>query len=293
MAVLKRYIHKEGGFKVAIVDTTQIGRDVFSGIRPSPIALQLLTQAMTGALLLSADLKRDGTLLYRFKGDGPGGHLTVEANTMGHVRGCMGDNFLDFDLQEGVDLFQIAMGSGNLSAKRKMEPDANIYSSVVEMVPGGIALNYANYLLQSEQVASAVQIGVALNPECGVQGAGGILIQAMPGANENLLFILEQRLQEMKPLGNLFSEPDGHEQALAWLMDDMDVKPLKETGVKYFCNCTQQRMLQVLSTLPISDLEDMRKDNEALSINCSFCSKSYQVPPQELDVLIDMKTNPA
>ncbi len=293
MAYLKRYIHKDGQFKVTIVETTQIGRDVFRGLHPSPIALQLMTQAMTGALLLSANLKDEGVLLFRFAGDGPVGHVTVEANTLGHVRGCVGHNAIDFELDRGVDLFQTAAGTGNLTCKRKLEPGGRVYSSMVELVPGGIALNYANYLLQSEQVHSAIQIGAALDPSCGVKGAGGILIQAMPGANDNLLFILEQRLQEMKTLGEQFSEPDGHDRIRDWLFDDIGVNQVKETEVAYFCSCTQQRMLQVISTLPITDLKDLRKDNKVVTINCSFCAKGYQVPPDELDIILDMKENPA
>lgn len=288
---LKRYIHEEGMFKIAVIDSTGIGQDMYRTVQPPPVGLQLVTQAMTGALLLSSNLKNDGVLSFRFGGDGPMSSITVEADTLGRTRGTAGNiDVVDVDPNA---LFASAIGAGQLSVKRKMEPSGKIFSSVVDLIPGEIALNFANYLLQSEQVSSAIQLGVRLDEKVGVKGAGGVLIQAMPGANENVLFILEQRLQEMASLGDLFAEKDGHEKVVAWLADDMKVRELKQSEVRYHCGCNRQRMLQILATLPMNDLQDLGKEKDGLKLNCSFCGKQYQVMQEDLNVIIEMKQNPA
>ena len=290
---MKRYIHEDGQFKVVIIDATEMGREYFKKVEVSPIGLQLITQAMCGAMLVTAEMKSRGTQMFRFSGDGPLDSLTVEANTDGQVRGALGHPMIEFQRQTGTGLFQQAMGAGNLSVRRKTEASGKIFSSVVPLVDGEIAFNFAHYLLKSVQVPSAIQLGAGLDADLGVKGAGGVLIQAMPGADENLLFILENRLTEMKPLSEIFSEPNPHDFIINWLCDDIVVKELKTTTVGYHCGCDRQRMLQMMATLPIDDLKDLVSKRESLDVKCSFCNKNFAIAPEDLDVLIEMKENPA
>ncbi len=285
-SVLRRYIHEEGQFKAMVAETTGAGRAVFQRLSPSPIALQLLTQAMTGAVLMSANLKDEGTLMVRFDGDGPMETITAEANTLGHVRGAAGHPQLDFSPNPKLGLFQQAVGSGRLSVKRKTKPTDKVFTSVVPLVAGEMALNFANYLLKSEQVPSAIQLGAGLDAELGIGGAGGILIQALPGANEHLLFLLEDRIASLPSLGECFAAPDGQDQILDRLFEDLPLKLLAETEVAFACPCSKERMLLLLSGLAEKDLREMRASKEPLELRCSFCGQSYACDPEDLEPIL-------
>jgi len=286
---MRRLIHEGGEFKAVIVDATEIGRAYFRGAQPSPIALQLVTQAMTGVLLLSTDLKDEGTLLMRLGGEGPMGQITVEANTDGHVRGFTQNAAVDFERVEGQGMFQTAIGAGMLKTLRRTQHMTQPYESVTELIPGEIALNMAHYLLSSNQIQSGIQLGASLHAEHGVAGAGGILIEAMPGANQNLLFIVEDRLTTMPGLGTMFAEPGGMDRISEYLFDDIAVKSLGETGVVYRCSCSRQRMLQIISTLPVSELAEMVAENKDFEINCQFCNKAWPCSTQDLSAVIEYK----
>ena len=287
--VLKRYIHEDGMFKAAVVETTLVGRKVFRTANPSPIALQLLTQAMTGALLLCTGLKDEGTLLFKFRGDGPMDLLTVEANTAGQTRGFAGQPGLDFNPDRESGLFHQAIGSGQLTVLRRVEPGQKTFTSVVSLVPGELAYNYAHYLLKSEQVPSALQLGAKLDPDFGVAAAGGVLIQALPGADQNLLFLLESRLGDIPSLGDLFAGEEAHEQIAEELFGPIPVQELASLPVSFNCSCTRQRVLQILARLPEEELQDMRADAKDVEVTCQFCGMRYSCAPEDLDVMLDLK----
>lgn len=286
---MKRYIHEGGAFKAAIVNTTHMGQDIYKRLSPSPIGLQLLSQAMTGALLMTSGLKSEGTISITAVGNGPGQSLTAEANTVGDVRATMGDFQVQFMPERSLGLFQQTIGAGKLSVTRRTKKTPTPYRSVVELVEGELALNLANYMLRSDQTASAIQLGTTLDAELGVAGSGGIMIQALPGADENLLFVLEQRLQEIAPLGELFAGEDGMEKVLDFMFSDIELQHMVDQPVRFFCPCSRQRMIQVLGSLAVEELLSMRAEDREHEVSCSFCNAAYPILPEDLDVLIEIK----
>lgn len=286
---LKHYIQKDGHFKLTVVDSTQVGRHAFSELSPSPIELQLLVQGMTGALLLSSSLKSEGTLLLKWQGKGPMRYLSVESNTNGEVRGCTGAS-VDFEPIKGQGLCSQAIGVGQLSVKRRTAPTNRVFESIIPLEEKEIALNLARYLLDSQQIRAGIQLGVKLHPELGVAGAAGILIEALPDANENFLFLLEDRLLTMPPLGELFANVDGHARLYEHLLQDMGVKFLAEDQVRYHCSCSRQAVLRSMSSLPRSDLQEMLDEQKTFQIECSYCSKSYPCSMEDIQAILEMTT---
>ncbi len=286
---LTRYIHGDGGFKAFIVDATGLGQDAFEDLTPSPIALQLITQAMSAALLLSANLKDEGVLNLKLAGDGPMDSLTAEANTSGEARAVTG--VLDPRVQEEAEapLLIRAIGEGKLTVRRKTYPVEKVFTSVVEMVRGELSLNIANYLLQSEQTPSAVLLGAQLDPDRGVAGAGGVLIQALPGANEHLLFILEDRLSRLPPLGSFFAEPKGEQRLIAQLFEDIEMKFLGSTQVRRTINDSPEAMRGLIASLPVSELQALAEANEPLTIRNAFGGKPFVCGLEELERIIRAK----
>lgn len=286
---MKRYTHADGHFKAVVVDTTQIGRDVFKGQMPSPISLQMLIQAMTGALLLTHDLKDEGTQLFKWVGKGPMSHITVEANTLGHVRGFTGNNAIDFAPKDGVGLLGQAIGDGQLMVRRRMMPSEKVYDSVVGLHDDDISLSLARFLLDSRQTQAGIKIGVTLDPDHGIKSAAGVLIEALPNASEDVLFIMEDRLRMIGHMGDFFAEKDGHTAFAEELFYKMDVNELASTETKYQCNCTEERVLKAVHSLQKRELESMRRENKTFDVACHFCGTSYACTPAHLDAILQMK----
>lgn len=288
---LKRYIHEEGQFGALVVQTTELARDAYRRHQCDPLATQMLAQMMTGTLLISANLKGEGSVQAKMRG-GQQQHIVAEADTLGHVRGYAElGQVEDFDPAQGI--FDQVFGGGVMEVKRRTLPANKLFSSVVELVRGELSLQFANYLLQSDQLRAGILLGAQLDPDLMVKGAGGVMIYALPSSKDDLLFILENRLQELPPLGALFADDQGHEKIAEFLFSDVGVKALGETPIKFQCSCSQQRMLQVIHSLPATELKDLRTENKSFDINCQFCATSYTILPEDLDAILELKQNPS
>ena len=285
---LVRYIHEDGFFKAAVVESTAVGQAAFARLAMPPTATYLLTKVMTGALLLASNIKSEGTLLLKLEGASSETLVQAEANTLGEVRGTASG--IDDSFQPGDrGLFQRNLYPGRLSQVRRTRNQPKAYTSVVDLVPGELAQNLAHYLLQSEQIPSAVQLGANLDEARGIAGAGGILLQAMPGAPDPLRIILEDRIANMPALGELFNAGLGHERIADRLFDGMPFKRLSSTDVRFHCRCSRKRMMKVIASLPEDELRAMRQENKAQTITCSFCNRTYTCQPTDLDAMIEAK----
>jgi len=286
---LKRHIHRDGQFKFTVVNTTQIGRDLFSRLAPTPDALQLMVQAATGALLMAAAGLKDeeGTLALSFQGNGPAGRLNAEANTRGTVRAIV--DTLDLVTPREGGLFGEALGEGKLTVSRRTRRHQQVYRSVVSLVAGEMALQLANFLLQSDQVRSGILLGAELDPDRGVAGAGGVLIQAMPEADPNLIVILEDRLANLPPMGQLFRSEDAHSQVGELLFDGIPVKWLETTEVAYRCQCSRARIYQTVVSLPESEIAEMAGEGTPIDLSCHYCNETYTLTPADLAQILDQK----
>jgi len=60
-STFRRYLHEDGQFQAFVVDSTLLGQAAFQTLGCSPVTVQLLTQAMTGTLLLAGNIKSEGT----------------------------------------------------------------------------------------------------------------------------------------------------------------------------------------------------------------------------------------
>jgi len=285
---LRRCLHEDGGFKAFIADATELGRNAFEDLQPSPVALQLITQAMTGALLLSANLK-EGVINLKLTGDGPLGHLTAEANTLGEARATAGDLHLQLPRAPDQSLLGQALGQGQLTVRRKSRQAPSGFSSVVDLVPGGFSLNLANYLDLSEQTPSAIRIDAQLDPDRGVAGAGGILIQALPGADLDILAELESRLAQMTAIGPYFSEPEGFRQIFDILFHGMSVKQLGATPLSRKINDDPAALRQVLAGLPLNELTALEKEGRPVTLRNAFGGKPRVFGLEELADIIREK----
>src|SRR6266550_1444174 len=195
----------EGGdFRILAAQTTQTVETARSLLDLAPVAADALGRALTGSLLMARLLSNDWRRQYvtlRFEGDGPLGAVIAEANVAGAARGFV-ENPVPLD--QTLDVRR-AIGAGMLSVVRGAPPAGKPYTSQLELSGGGIAQELTRYLAVSEQISSAVLLGV-LNRREGVAAAGGIVIQAFPHATEESIARIEQRVKEAPPLSTLLEK---------------------------------------------------------------------------------------
>ncbi len=266
-----------------IVETLRQRRDL------SPSAAVALGQIMTGtSLVLRLMSKTPQRLIVEARGDGPLQRLMAEAHEDGTVRSMISDPLLSDPSQDGGDPGVVGssstdiavrplLGTGTLEVIR--EPTGGQrYTSKVELVEGGLSQNLAHYLAQSEQIHSAVLLGVLTRPD-GVAAAGGLVIEALPGTDDDVLSALEENLAGMHSVSRYL------EQGVATLLDavlgDIDRERLELRTLGYRCGCDRDRLLSQLQGLPSEDRDYLRQ-TPSTEAECAYCGTKYTFRAEEL-----------
>jgi len=272
----------EGGdFRILAAQTTNTVETARSLLDLSPVAADALGRALTGSLLLARLLAKDVKHQYvtlRFEGDGPLGAVIAEATVAGAARGFV-ENPVPLD--ETLDVSR-AIGTGMLSVVRGAPPAGRPYTSKLLLTGGGVAKELTHYLAGSEQIASAVLLGV-LNKRDGVAAAGGIIVQAFPHATEESIARIEKRIREAPPLSTLV-EKMPIEDVVTTVLQGCDYKqidPSFNVPLSYSCSCSRERALAPLALFSPAELQEM-VEQDGTEVTCQFCGRKYKFNGDDL-----------
>ena len=270
-----------GDFRILAAQTTNTVETAREILDLSPVAADALGRALTGSFLLARLLDKDVRnqhVTLRFEGNGPLGVLIAEANVRGSARGYVANRV---PLDETLDVGR-AIGRGMLTVVRGTPPAGKPYTSQVLLEGGGIAEELSHYLARSEQISSAVMLGVYKRRE-GIAAAGGIIVQAFPHADEGAIRVVEERIKEAPPLSTLI-EKMPIEHVVATVFEGMAYKQIDEsfnTPLSYTCSCSRERALAPLALFSAEELQEMVAEGGS-EVVCQFCGRKYSFSSDDL-----------
>lgn len=273
---------------VAAVTTNMVkeARDIH-GL--SPLASVALGRTMTAAALMSTFLKgTKDTLTIQIKGEGPIGGIVVVSDVDANVRGYVHNPLVHLPLNEKgkYDVAGAIGKNGYLNVIKDLglkEP----YIGYVKLISGEIAEDITYYYASSEQIPSAVALGVLTSVEDIIQCAGGFIIQLMPDAEENTISHIEEKISALPPVTKLLSEGKTPENILELVLGEMNLKIGDKTNCQYKCNCSRERMERGLVSLGREELENIIKEQHGAETCCHFCNSKYQFTEQDLLNLLE------
>jgi len=270
-----------GDFRIIAAQTTETVETARELLDLAPVAADALGRALTGSLLLARLLDKalkNQYVTLRFDGDGPLGVVIAEGTVAGHARGYVA-NPVPTDASLDVPH---ALGRGKLTVVRGVPPAGRPYTSQLLTTGTGIAQDITRYLHRSEQITSAVLLGV-LNRRDGVAAAGGLVIQRFPHASEESITAIESRIKEAPPLSTLV-EKMAIEDVVATVLHDVDYKqidPSFDVPLSYTCSCSRERALAPLALFSEGELQEMMRE-ESTEVVCQFCGRKYRFSPDDL-----------
>lgn len=276
-------ITNDGFFKVSVVKTTDVVAEAQKRHSLSLLNTVILGRALTGVMLLASELKGEERVQLRVDGDGPIEMLVTEANSIGEIRGYVQNPEAELKYSTETDLGD-GLGNGTLSFSKILYNEAKPITGVVNLIDGNLNSDLVHYLLQSEQVPSAVSLDVQIDPDGHVLEAGGILIQALPNSPEENIIQLEDNLKSMKPLGLLLSEGHYIDDIMAMAMDPYEVKELARYPVHFYCRCSKDRFKDALAMMTYDDLREI--GNERQELVCHYCNEHYYFNRAEIEDII-------
>ena len=249
----------------------------------SPVVTAALGRLLTaGAIMGSMQKGEDDLLTLQLRGAGPMKGITVTADSKANVKGypIVNDVLLPANSRGKLDVAG-AIGVGILTVIKDMglkEP----YSGQVELISGEIAEDLAYYFTSSEQVPSAVALGVLMNKNNTVKQAGGLIIQALPGAGDEELTYLEEKLSAIPSMTQMLDEGMSPEEILEDILGDKGLEILDTVPTAFKCNCDRARVEKVVISLGRSELKKIVDEGEPIELKCHFCNKAYSFSTEEL-----------
>ena len=249
----------------------------------SPVATAALGRLLTGGAMMGIMMKGDKDILtLQVKGDGPIEGITVTADSKGRVKGYVGnpDVIIPANANGKLDVSG-AVGNGFLQVIKDMglkEP----YVGQVGLQTGEIAEDLTYYFAASEQVPSAVGLGVLVDEEGHVRQAGGFIIQLMPFTPDEVVDALEKKISEIASVTEMLEEGNTPEQILEIILGDFGLEITDTLPAAFQCDCSKERVSRAISTLSKKDLDDIINDGEAIEVKCQFCNKAYHFEVDEL-----------
>ncbi|HWT27556.1 MAG TPA: Hsp33 family molecular chaperone HslO [Mobilitalea sp.] len=254
----------------------------------SPVATAALGRLLTAGAIMGIMMKGDSDILtLQIKGSGPIEGLTVTADSKGNVKGYAynPDVVIHANDKGKLDVAG-ALGAGILSVIKDLglkEP----YVGQTHLVSGEIGEDLTYYFATSEQVPSAVALGVLMNKENTVRRAGGFIIQLMPFAEDEIVDKLEKKIGELNGITALLDQEMTPEMILEYILGDFGLEILDKLPAAFECNCSKDRVKKAIISIGQKDIQEMIDDNEPIEVNCHFCSKHYQFTVDELkDILV-------
>ena len=255
----------------------------------SPVATAALGRLLTGGAMMGVMMKGDKDVLtLQIKCSGPIGGLTVTADSKGNVKGYVNnpDVILPANAKGKLDVGK-ALDLGILSVIKDMglkEP----YVGQVELKTGEIGDDLTYYFASSEQVPSAVGLGVLMEKNNTVCQAGGFIIQLMPFAEEKVIAQLEKNLAEVNSVTELLNQGMTPEMILEKLLGNLGLEINEKTETRFYCNCDKVRVGKVLISIGEKELQDMIDEGKEVELNCHFCNTNYTFSVEELKELLEL-----
>lgn len=249
----------------------------------SPTACAALGRTLCGASMLGELMKEaDASLTIRVNGGGPAGSVIAVSDSEGNARGYVQNPQADLPTRADgkLDVGGLVGRDGMLTVSRDIglkEP----YVGSVELVSGEIAEDLAQYMVESEQIPSAVGLGVLIDTDKSVKAAGGFIVQLMPGAPENLIEKLETNILFMDQLTTVLSE-DGVDAVISQVLFSLDPREAERHGVEYRCTCSRERVAEALRSVGEAELRSMAAEGRDAEVSCQFCDKVYRFTPEDL-----------
>lgn len=261
----------------------------------SPVITAALGRLLTAGAMMGSMLKGErDTLTLQIHCDGPVRGLAVTASSAADATDGARVNVKGAALEPQVMLPPNALGkldvggavgTGILSVIKDMglkEP----YVGQTQLQTGEIAEDLTYYFATSEQVPSAVGLGVLMERDNTVRQAGGFIIQLMPFAEDETIGVLEEKLKTMESVTNILDSGSTPEQLLELLLGDLGLEINDTIPAQYYCDCSRERVERAIISIGKKDIQEMIDDGKPVEVRCQFCNRLYNFEIDDLKKML-------
>ncbi len=283
-----RAVSKDGAVRAFVTITTEMVSEAQKIHHTYPIATAALGRTLTAGAIMSTMLKGEkDCLTIQIKGGGPIGSIVVKSDSQGNVKGYLDNPVVDLPLRADgkLDVGSAVGRDGYLNIVRDLglkEP----YVGQIPLVSGEIAEDLTLYYARSEQIPSAVGLGVLVDVDTSVKAAGGFIVQLMPQADEGTIDKIECAISNLPSVTEMIADGLNAEELLEKVLKDFEMDILEKVDVRYQCDCSRQRIERALISVGEKELRDIVETDGEAELTCHFCNTAYQFDRKELEEIL-------
>lgn len=249
------------------------------------VAAAAMGRLLSAAALLASDAKDPGSVVQlTADGGGPLGRVRAEAYADGLMRARVDHPQVELPpAPTGKLPVGAAVGREGRLIVERVDGAGRGYTSASDLVSGELGEDVAQFLWASEQVRSAVALGVLVERDGSVAASGGLLVQALPGADPDRLEAISGRLESLHDLSWRLAEGQAIPDLLAWVVD----KPLPrlvEEPLHFGCRCSREHSRDLLRVVPAQERRQWAAE-EGAEVVCHYCQTRYRFTPAEVAAL--------
>ena len=278
--------------RVLAAITTDLTAEAVRRHQTSPTVASALGRLMPGNLLVGATLKDVDRLTMKMECGGPVGNITTESTNSGTVRGYVKNPLAEAPMRPNGQ-FNVSgiVGQGTFYVIRESGFELGLhrepYIGSVPIVTGEISEDLTFYLAKSEQIPSAVMLGVSLqNTEPFVSAAGGVLVQMMPGANEHIITMVEATVRHCDSISKMIAEGATPTDLIGSVMGIIGVEVVEESDVGFACGCSVEKTRDMVAARGKIEVEAIWNEDGHATITGGFCNEVYTLDENDLKAIL-------
>lgn len=282
-------ITSNGAIRVVAADTTELCNRAQEIHKMSPTAAAALGRTLTAAAIMGSMLKSsEDSLTLQLNGGGPIGKVVAVSDGNANVKGYVSNPLVDLPLNEKgkLDVGGAIGRDGMLGIVRDLglkEP----YIGQVPLVNGEVAEDLTQYYATSEQLPTAVALGVLVDVDYTIKAAGGFILQVLPGAYDEDIDNVEKTVASLSSVTEMLDEGKTPKDIVEHLLSDYEIEYFDDVPTKYSCDCSRERTDRALISIGKDELAKIINEDEKAQITCHFCDNVYDYTKEELEKLLE------
>ncbi len=289
MGILKKFMSHVDMVKISVVDTTDVVESArkIHNLNPTPTAA--LGRVLTMGTLMGTMMKsEDDRLTLQILGNGPLKSILVTANSKGDVKGYVSNPLAEAPCKDNGKLnVSGIIGNGELRIIKNIglgEP----YIGTVPLQTGEIAEDFAYYYATSEQIPTAIALGVLVNKDGTVKRAGGYILQALPDTPDEIISLIEKRIASNKSITEMLEKEMSLEEIAKYISDDLATYEVETMDVNWKCDCSREKMERAIFSMSKKEIEELAEDEET-EVVCHFCNSKHIFKKKDILELLERK----
>ncbi len=286
---LVRALAKEAGVRGLACITTDLANEVVTRQQATPPAAALISETITGTALLGALLKIQHRIAVKFEGNGPAERVLMESDAYGRLRGYVANPHITKMAEEMIYNTGVTLGSVGILTVVKDLKLKELAESIVPIGGSPIDAELTLYLSQSEQIPSLVSIGYHIDEDGKVEVAGGLLLQAVPPYDQEIMKQMANKLEELPPMTELLRSGKTPEEIIDLVFEGVEYIELEKRDLVFQCDCSRERTEQAILSLGREEIENLIETVGQAEVDCQYCQERYVFSKEDLeDLLVEL-----